>query len=256
MPLWSRFMLLTVAAAALPVAAQVPQPGPANSTATPKLDVVVLDPAHGGSDSGARGPAGTVESEVVLDFARATRVALEAQGFRAVLTREGNQGPSFDERSALINGLSDAMFVSLHVASTGSPGTVRVYYYSVLPSPSAPAPAQPDPGRPPLATQYSGLIEWGRAQEHYVQSSRRLADLVQIQLAQRFRGSPEIPAAAAIRQLRTVAAPAIAIEVSSITSDPSSLAQMGQPVGEALARAAGAFRLALAQGAIEPGPAR
>jgi hypothetical protein len=83
-----------------------------------------------------------------------------------------------------------------------------------------------------------------------------LADLVQIQLAQRFRGSPEIPAAAAIRQLRTVAAPAIAIEVSSITSDPSSLAQMGQPVGEALARAAGAFRLALAQGAIEPGPAR
>ena len=256
MALCSGFILLTVAAAALPAAGQAQQPGPANSTAAPRLDVVVLDPAHGGSDSGARGPAGTIESDVVLDFARAIRVALEAQGFRAVLTREGNQGPSFDERSALINGLSDAVFVSLHVASTGPPGTARVYYYSVLPSPSAPDTAQPDPRRPPLATRPSGLIEWSRAQEHYVELSRRLADLVQIQLAQQFRGSPEIPAAAPIRQLRTVAAPAIAVEISSITSDPPQLAQMGQPIGEALARAAGAFRLALAPGTTEPGPAR
>ena len=256
MALWSGFILLTVAAAALPAAGQAPQPGPASSATAPKLDVVVLDPAHGGSDSGARGPAGTIESEVVLDFARAIRVGLEAQGFRAVLTREGNQGPSFDERSALINGLSDAVFVSLHVASTGPPGTARVYYYSALPSPSSPTLAQPGPGRPPLTTRPSGLIEWGRAQEHYVELSRRLADLVQIQLAQQFRGSPEIPAAAAIRQLRTVAAPAIAIEISSITSDPPQLARMGQPIGEALARAAGAFRLALASGTIEPGPAR
>jgi len=256
MALWSGFMLLTMAAAALPTAGQAQQAGPLTSSATPRLDVVVVDPAHGGSDSGARGPAGAIESDVVLDFARAVRVALEAQGFRAVLTREGNQGPSFDERSALINGLSDAVFVSLHVASTGPPGTARVYYYSVLPSPSAPAPAQSDPGRPAVGARPSGLIEWGRAQEPYAESSRRLAELVQIQLAQRFQGSPETPAAAAIRQLRTVAAPAIAIEISSITSDPSRLAQMGQPVGEALARAAGAFRLALAQESIDPGAAR
>jgi N-acetylmuramoyl-L-alanine amidase len=249
---WPAFILLTVAAA-LPDPGPAQQPPPASATA-PKLDVVVLDPAHGGSDSGARGPGGTVESEVALDLARAIRVALEAQGFRAVLTREGNQGLSFDERSALINGLSNAVFVTLHVASTGPPQTARAYYFSVLPSTSAPP--QTDPGRLPLAARPSGLIEWGRAQESYVDSSRHLAELVQIQLAQQFQGTPEIPSAAAIRQLRTVAAPAIAIEVSSITTDPSRLAQMGQPVGEALARAVGAFRLALAQGAIEPGPAR
>jgi N-acetylmuramoyl-L-alanine amidase len=220
---------------------------------------VVLDPAHGGSDSGARGPAGTTESEVVLDFGRAIRVALEARGFRAVLTREGNQGPSFDERSALINGLSDAVYVSLHVSSTGPAGTARAYYYAMLPSPSAPATAQADPSqsrRQSGGPRPSGLTEWDRAQESYLDSSRRLAELVQIQLAQQFQGSPEIPVAAAVRQLRTVAAPAIAIEVSSVTSDPSSLAQMGQPLGEALARAAAAFRQALAAGAIEPGPAR
>ena len=214
--------------------------------------MVVLDPAHGGSDSGARGSAGTIESEVVLDFGRAIRVALEAKGFRAVLTREGNQSPSFDDRSTLINGLSDAVFVSLHVSSTGPPDTARVYFCSILPAPSE---APPGPGQPP-ARRPSGLIEWDRAQEPYLDSSRRLAELVQIQLALRFQGSPETPAAAAIRQLRTVAAPAIAIEVSSVASDLSRLTQMGQPLGEALARAAAAFQQGLAQGAIELGPAR
>jgi len=219
----------------------------------------VLDPAHGGSDSGARGLAGNIESELVLDFGRAIRVALEARGFRAVLTREGNQGPSFDERSALINGLSDAVYISLHVSSTGPAGTARAYYYAPLPSPPPPATTQTNPGQPrdqSARPRPSGLIEWDRAQEPHLGLSRRLAELVQIQLAQQFQGSPEIPAAAAIRQLRTVAAPAIAIEVSSITSDPSQLAQMGQPLGEALARAAGAFRQALADAAGEPGPVR
>ena len=115
-------LLLILVAATLPVVgtssvsaqAQTPAPPPAPaaaaaapaSQAPSPLSVVVLDPAHGGSDSGARGPSGVLESEVVLDFARVTRVALEAQGFHVVLTREGNQGPSFDDRSTLINSAS------------------------------------------------------------------------------------------------------------------------------------------------------
>ena len=249
-PLVSGFVWFTVAAAALSAAGQAPPPKPEISSAPAKLAVVVLDPAHGGSDSGARGPAGNIESEVVLDFGRAVRVALEAQGFRALLTREGNQGPSFDERSTLINGLPDAVFVSLHVSSTGAAGTARAYFYAVRPAPS---PAQAPPG---VAPRLRGLIEWDRAQEPFVDLSRRLAELTQIQLAQQFRGSPETPQAAPIRQLRTVAAPAIAIEVSSVAADPSRLAQMGQPLGEALARAAAAFRQALGETTVEPGPAR
>ena len=102
----------------------------------------MLDPAHGGSDSGARGPSGVVESEVVLDFARVIRVALEAQGFRVLLTREGNQDPSFDDRSTLINGIGDAVFISLHVSSTGPIGTARAYSYEFPnPAPGDPADA-------------------------------------------------------------------------------------------------------------------
>jgi N-acetylmuramoyl-L-alanine amidase len=253
------FLFLT-AAATLPAAGQTlaqapaqPAPKPAAARLPRKVAVVVVDPAHGGSDTGARGSGGTVESEVVIDFGRAIRVALEAQGFRVVLTREGNQSPSFDNRAALVNGLSDAIFVTLHVSSTGIVGTVRAYFCTILPEslPPQSAAGQPAPARHP-----AGLLEWDRAQEPYLALSQRLAELVQIQLAQRFQGSPEVPAPAPIRQLRTVAAPAIAIEVSSVATDAAKLTQMGQPLGEALARAVNAFQQALAEGQAAPGPAR
>jgi N-acetylmuramoyl-L-alanine amidase len=245
-------LLCIVAMAAAPavVRAQTPVAAPLPH----KLAVIVLDPSHGGSDTGARGSGGTVESEAVVDFGRAIRVALEAKGFRVVLTREGNQSPSFDDRAAQINGLSDAIFVTLHVSSSGTPGTVRAYFCSI---PAAAPQAQPTatsrssaasgPRRP------SGLLEWERAQEPYLDLSQHLAELVQIQLAQRFQGSPEMPTSASIRQLRMVAAPAVAIEVSSVAIDAAKLSQMGQPLGEALASAASTFQLVL-QGTAEKGP--
>jgi N-acetylmuramoyl-L-alanine amidase len=267
---WALMLAVCLALTHVPVAGQAPlpqqPPKPAVAPLPQKVAVVVLDPAHGGSDTGARGPSGAIESEVVLDFARAVRVALEAQGFRALLTREGNQDPSFDDRSALINGLSDAVFISLHVSSTGTAGTARAYFCSILPRlPDAPAAgtAAPPPRAPaaPAAAQaaarrISGLLEWGRAQEPYLDASRRLAELVQIQLAQKFQGSPETPSAAPIRQLRTIAAPAIAVEVSSVAGDPAKLTQMGQPLGEALARAATDFQEALTRGMIPSEPVR
>jgi N-acetylmuramoyl-L-alanine amidase len=224
-----------------------------------KIATVVIDPAHGGSDTGARSTAGTVESEAVVDFGRAIRVALESKGFRAVLTREGNQSPSFDDRSAEVNSLSEVIFVTIHVSSTGAPGTVRAYFASILPL-SPPTEKQPaaksQRGAPAPPRRPEGLLEWDRAQEPYVELSQRLAELAQIQLAQRFQGSPETPASAPIRQLRTVAAPAIAIEVSSIALDAAKLSQMAQPLGEALASAAGTFQQTLASSSGDKEPPR
>src|ERR1700694_4266120 len=59
--------------AAAPLAPQA-QPEPASKEAI-GISSVMIDPAHGGPDSGARGPTGIAESDVVLDFARAIRVA-------------------------------------------------------------------------------------------------------------------------------------------------------------------------------------
>src|SRR5258708_39502194 len=76
------------------VAGSVPSPlGP--QTQQSGLNIVVLDPAHGGTDSGARGTGGICESGIVLDFAVQVRHALGGQGFQVVQTGQGNGGPSF-----------------------------------------------------------------------------------------------------------------------------------------------------------------
>jgi N-acetylmuramoyl-L-alanine amidase len=191
------------------------------------LNVVVLDPAHGGTDPGARGAGGIRESEIVLDFATQVRRALEAQGFQVVLTRVANEDPSFDDRSALANGQIGAVFVTLHIASTGLPGTARVYVNSDLPT----------------ATDATGLIPWDRAQMPFQGLSRKLGDLVQALLAQRFKGSPNTAQTAAVRQLRTTAAPAIAVEISSVVvDDRAELDRMAPGVADAIAAGVAEFR--------------
>ena len=188
--------------------------------------VVVLDPAHGGVDPGARGTGGMRESEIVLDFAGQARRALEAQGFQVLQTRGGNEDPSFDDRSAMANAQASAIFVTLHVSSTGLAGTARVYVNSDLPA----------------ATDPSGLIPWDRAQIPFQGLSRKLGDLVQGHLAERFKGSPATAQTAAVRQLRTTAAPAIAVEVSSvIVDDRAELDRMGPGVADAIARGVAEF---------------
>lgn len=167
------------------------------------------------------------ESEIVLQFAAEVRRGLEQQGFQVVQTRQGNDNPSFDDRSAIANAQRGAVFVSLHIASTGLPGTVRVYVNSDLPP----------------VTNSNGLIPWDDAQAPFLGLSRKYGDLVQGALAQRFKGSPDTAQTASVRQLRTTAAPAIAAEISSVTvNDRADLDRMAPGVAEAIARGTAAFK--------------
>ena len=206
--------------------------GPLGSPSSPQtqqsgLNIVVLDPAHGGTDPGARGTGGIRESEIVLDFAAEVRRALEQQGLQVMLTRQGNDNPSFDDRSAIANAQRGAVFVTLHISSTGLPGTARVYVNSDLPP----------------VTAANGLIPWDRAQAPFLGLSRKFGDLVQGVLTQRFKGSPDTAQTASVRQLRTIAAPAIAVEISSVTvNDRAELDRMAPGVAEAISRGVTAFR--------------
>jgi N-acetylmuramoyl-L-alanine amidase len=192
------------------------------------LSVVVLDPAHGGTDLGARGTEGIRESDVVLQFATQAKKALEAQGFQVIQTRDGNDNPSFDDRSARANAQRGAVFITLHVASTGLAGTARVYVMPELPPVDHP----------------NGLIPWDRAQGPFVTLSKKLGDLVQAELAKRFRGSPTTAMVAPVRQLRTTAAPAIAVEISSVSvKDRAELDRMVPGVADSIARGVSAFKL-------------
>lgn len=220
-------------AQAAPSQATPPQTAPATPTQSPApqpaaTNIVVLDPAHGGTDLGARGTGGIHESDLVLEYSAQVRSALEAQGFQVIQTRQGNFNPSFDDRSALANAQRGAIFVTLHIASTGLPGTARVYVMSDI---------------TPAAADATGLISWDRAQSPFLSLSHKLGDLVQALLAQRFKGSPATAQGASVRQLRTTAAPAIAVELSSVTvQDRAELDHMAPGVADAIARGAAAFR--------------
>jgi len=74
----------------------------------------VLDPGHGGRDTGAVGPDGLKEKDVTLDVARRAATILGAQGIQVVLTRDDDHFVSLEERTARANAFSADLFVSIH----------------------------------------------------------------------------------------------------------------------------------------------
>lgn len=222
---------LSTAAQTSPVAApESPQP------AAPPSLVIVLDPAHGGTDTGARGES-AVEKDVVLQIARSVRAGLERQGYRVVMTRNDDSNPPYDDRAAVANAFRDVIFISLHVASTGGTGSVRTYYTQFA-TPLA-ATTAPKAGNPPA----SQLLDWQEAQRPYLNASHHLADLIQGELAQAFSGSPSVSTGVPVRALRSVTAPAVAVEISSVsTPTPDLLTASAAPLTDAIARAIVASR--------------
>jgi N-acetylmuramoyl-L-alanine amidase len=237
-----------------PAAPTAPAAAPTTAAVTAPF-IVILDPAHGGADPGAHGSTGINESDVVLSFARQIRSALQVQGISVLLTRDADIDPSFDDRSAVANARDHAIFVSLHISSTGIPGTVRVYSLPIAtPPPAAPATMPSAAGLlpPPVAeaNPHPGLRTWDNAQDSFLDLSLRLAQLLQTQLTQNFRGSPPAPALVAVRQLRTIAAPAVAIEVSSVSvADRRQLDAMAGPLSDAIVHAVISFEPSYVSGA-------
>ncbi len=219
--------------------------------------VVVLDPAHGGTDTGARGENGAVEKDIVLQFARAVRAELVRQGYRVVLTRDDDSNPSYDDRAAMANSYRDAIFINLHVSSTGTVGAARVYFYQFwapLPPAATEASSNADKSAPQpvaltAAPASTALIPWEEAQRPFVDMSHRLADQLQAQLATVFIGSPGISVGVSERGLRSVTAPAVSIEISSVAvPNAASLSSMAAPLGVAMGKGLQSFRSANSAG--------
>ena len=77
------------------------------------LPVIVLDPGHGGQDSGAM-CGGMLEKDLTLDVAQRVERRLHDQGVATLMTRTGDSYISLAERAAVTNHLRDCIFVSIH----------------------------------------------------------------------------------------------------------------------------------------------
>ena len=92
--------------------------------------VVVIDPGHGGGDTGYTAGE-TTEADLVFDLASRIEGRLAAAGARVYLTRGRNGGPSAEERTAFANDARADLFLSLHMEAHGSAHArgVASYYY-------------------------------------------------------------------------------------------------------------------------------
>jgi N-acetylmuramoyl-L-alanine amidase len=212
-----------------PVGENLPQTSPESQGAT---RTIVLDAPHGGSDPGARWPGGVTEKELVLNLTAAVAQRLQGSGYRVMLTRHSDVDLSFDERAALANGTPHAVFVTLHVGSAPPDGSVFVFYYSFGQIADAPA-------------TLTGLTLWTEAQRQWAGYSQRLAQLLQAEFQRTLQASPELPTAAAIYQLRLIAAPAVAVEIE--TRRPEIVPGLVGTISETLVRSLQAFQSFLSQ---------
>ncbi len=98
--------------------------------------LVVLDPGHGGRDTGANG-ARLQEKEVNLDIALQAGEILAQRGFEVAYTRDDDTYLTLSERCQIANELNAAVFVSVHCnsAENSSATGTETYYYASLEDP-------------------------------------------------------------------------------------------------------------------------
>jgi N-acetylmuramoyl-L-alanine amidase len=140
---------------ATPAVSSVPSPaGPATETLPAqagvptsmvralglKINRIVIDPGHGGHDSGALGPGGIEEKDVVLDVAlRLGRLLHDRLGSDVIYTRKTDTFVPLETRTAIANQAQADLFISIHANSSSDPTVrgVETYYLNFTTSADA-----------------------------------------------------------------------------------------------------------------------
>jgi N-acetylmuramoyl-L-alanine amidase len=200
---------------------------------------VVIDPGHGGSNTGAPGRvAGVWEKQVTMRIARALKRTLEQEGVHVVMTRERDTYLTLRERVRRANAAGADCFLSLHTNATLEHGRRGIETW-VLDREAADVEARRAVARAPDAVQ-------GMLTDLTLLESRRgaiaLARAVQARLWQARGG--QLPAShnrgvkqAAWDVLAGVEVPAILVEVGFIDHPIEGVELLSPEVQQTLARA-------------------
>ena len=234
---------------------------PARAAAPAKAQpVVVIDPGHGGVETGAVGPTGVQEKDVTLDLARRLKALLERRGLTAVLTRDEDRVLPLDDRTSVANHNRAVLFLSIHLNASKRKDAAGAETY-FLSTGATDAEARTlaalenkayDPGGASSEAKAAAppdrgleLVLWDLAQNSYLAESSRLAESVQAELnaltGARDRGVRQAP----FRVLMGATMPAILVEAGFI-SNPEEEARLKDAaykdkVAEAIAAAVASF---------------
>ena len=105
-----------------------------------KIGKIVIDPGHGGHDTGTIGPDGLLEKDLVVDVGRRLGKLLEARlGAEVVYTRKDDTFIPLETRTAIANQEQADLFVSIHANSSRDPNArgVETYYLNFTSSADA-----------------------------------------------------------------------------------------------------------------------
>ncbi len=153
-----------------------------------------VDAAHGGDERGAALSDTLAEKDVTLGFARLLRHELELRGFAVLMSRDGDNTVSLDQRAGSANAAQAAIYITLHATSQGNRSGV---YTALLPREGA----------------SKGIFQaWDGAQSPVLPVSGAVAAAVVTELQK--KNFPARASFASLRPLNNVLMPAIAVELA------------------------------------------
>ena len=91
-----------------------------------KIETVVLDPGHGGADTGATNRWGA-EKAFALDVAQYARIQLMHAGYKVEMTRATDKFVSLEDRVIFANNFPNSVFVSIHFNTSGTAEGLESY---------------------------------------------------------------------------------------------------------------------------------
>jgi len=235
-------------ALAAPDAPVGPAPEPAP---TRPLRAVVVDPGHGGGDTGAVGAQGTLEKDVNLAVARELKRYLEQESeLRVLLTRERDESLEIDARAEFANAAGGDLFISLHCNSWFDDQANGFETWFLSPAGSdwarsveAVENGTAAGGREPGDVEF---IVWELVQNRYISESSRFAEFLQAR-ASRALGMPDRGVRqAGFRVLVGAFMPAVLVELGFVSPEQEVLLLGDRAYQRLLARAIGDAVLAYA----------
>jgi len=194
------------------------------------LRVLVLDAGHGGHDTGAVGPAGLQEKDLVLDVTRrVARLVEDRLSVKVLLSRDGDYFVPLRDRTSFANKERADLFVSIHanahreVASAG----VETYFLSseatdsgarqVAALENSVVQLEKTPARSSRFDVVKAIL-WDLAQSEFQLESSRLAEVVQDSMTQSLRIPNRGVKQAGFYVLGGAAMPAVLIEIGFVTN--------------------------------------
>ncbi|MCR2044025.1 N-acetylmuramoyl-L-alanine amidase [Anaerosalibacter massiliensis] len=95
-------------------------------------NIIIVDPGHGGKDSGTIGINNSFEKNINLDISKKLSKRLKLMGYKVILTRNTDEYVDNNQRANLANRKKAKVFISIHcnsVENNSNANGVQVLYY-------------------------------------------------------------------------------------------------------------------------------